>query len=160
MRQQPQGGNFLIFDESIRNGLSAADAYIDMHLVKEAESIDEMAQVLGIDSAILTRTIERYNGFVAGGSDEDYQRMDLPVQLTAPFYAILVQPGVHYCMGGLPINENAQVLDRDGVSIQGLFACGEATGGIHGNNRLGGNSMTDSIVFGRIAGQSAAGVNK
>ena len=160
MRQQPQGGNFLIFDESIRNGLSAADAYIDMHLVKEAESIDEMAQVLGIDSAILTRTIERYNGFVAGGSDEDYQRMDLPVQVTAPFYAILVQPGVHYCMGGLPINENAQVLDRDGVPIQGLFACGEATGGIHGNNRLGGNSMTDSIVFGRIAGQSVAGVNK
>lgn len=160
MRQQPLGKNFLIFDESIRNGLSAADAYIDMQLTKEAASIKELANILGLDSADLTRSIERYNGFVAGGSDEDFHRRDLPIQLTAPFYAILVQPGVHYCMGGLPINERAQVLDRDGVPIQGLFACGEATGGIHGNNRLGGNSMTDAIVFGRIAGQTAGGVNK
>ena len=160
MRQQPQGQNFLIFDESIRKGLSAADAYINMHLAKEAQTIDEMAQKLGLDTAVLTRSIERYNGFVAGGSDDDFGRRDLPVQLRAPFYAILVEPGVHYCMGGLPINENAQVLDRDGNPISGLFACGEATGGIHGNNRLGGNSMTDSIVFGRIAGQSIRGVNE
>ncbi len=160
MRQQPMGKNFLIFDESIRNGLSAADAYIDMNLVMEATSISELAQILDVDLVDLTRSIERYNGFVAGGSDEEFHRRDLPIQLTAPFFAILVQPGVHYCMGGLPINESAQVLDRDGVPIQGLFACGEATGGIHGNNRLGGNSMTDAIVFGRIAGQTAGVVNK
>lgn len=160
MRQQPMGKNFLIFDESIRNGLSAADAYIDMQLTKEAASINELAQILGVDSAALTRSIERYNGFVAGGSDEEFHRRDLPIQLTAPFYAILVEPGVHYCMGGLPINESAQVLNREGIPIQGLFACGEATGGIHGNNRLGGNSLTDAIVFGRIAGQTASGVNK
>lgn len=160
MRQQTQGKNYLIFDESIRNGLSAADAYIDMQLTKEANSIEEMSQILGIDTATLTRAIDRYNGFVAGGSDDDFQRRDLPVQLRPPFYAILVQPGVHYCMGGLPINANAQVLDHDGNPIPGLFACGEATGGIHGNNRLGGNSMTDSIVFGRIAGQSVDGVNQ
>jgi fumarate reductase flavoprotein subunit len=159
MRQQTQGKNYLIFDESIRNGLSAADAYIDMQLTKEAESIEDMSLILGIDTAALTRAIDRYNGFVAGGSDDDFQRRDLPVQLRPPFYAILVQPGVHYCMGGLPINANAQVLDYDGNPIPGLFACGEATGGIHGNNRLGGNSMTDSIVFGRIAGQSVDGVN-
>jgi len=160
MRQQTQGKNYLIFDESIRNGLSAADAYIDMQLTKEANSIEEMSQILGIDTATLARTIDRYNGFVAGGSDDDFQRRDLPVQLRPPFYGILVQPGVHYCMGGLPINANAQVLDHDGNPIPGLFACGEATGGIHGNNRLGGNSMTDSIVFGRIAGQSVDGVNQ
>ncbi|BES66188.1 hypothetical protein SANA_26270 [Gottschalkiaceae bacterium SANA] len=160
MRQQTQGKNYLIFDESIRNGLSAADAYIDMQLTKEANSIEEMSQILGIDAATLARSIDRYNGFVAGGSDDDFQRRDLPVQLRPPFFAILVQPGVHYCMGGLPINADAQVLDRDGIPIEGLFACGEATGGIHGNNRLGGNSMTDSIVFGRIAGQSVDGVNQ
>lgn len=160
MRQQPQGKNYLIFDESIRNGLSAADAYIDMHLTKEAGSIEEMAQILGIDTAAFIRAIDRYNGFVAGGADDDFQRRDLPVRLRPPFYAILVQPGIHYCMGGLPINANAQVLGRDGMPIQGLFACGEATGGIHGNNRLGGNSMTDAIVFGRIAGQAVTGVNQ
>ncbi len=159
MRKQTAGESFLIFDESIRQGLSAADAYIRMDLVKKAESIEVLAVELGIGESRLRRTLERYNGFVAGGADPDYGRRDLPVQLAAPFYAILVQPGVHYCMGGLPINEHAQVMGQTGAPIKGLYACGEATGGIHGNNRLGGNSLTDAIVFGRIAGQSAVGVN-
>lgn len=159
MRRQPEGESYLIFDESIREGLSAADAYIRMQLVKEADSIEAMADRLGIDKVQFRRTIEIYNGFVAGGADPDFGRRDLPVQLAAPFYAILVQPGVHYCMGGLPINEAGQVLNRDGEVVRGLFACGEATGGIHGNNRLGGNSLTDAIVFGRIVGLSAIGVN-
>jgi succinate dehydrogenase/fumarate reductase flavoprotein subunit len=107
----------------------------------------------------LENTIGRYNGFVAGGSDADFGRRNLPVQLAPPFYAILVQPGVHYCMGGLPIDDHARVISRSGDWIEGLYACGEATGGIHGYNRLGGNSLTDAVVFGRIAGQTAGGVN-
>lgn len=59
-------------------------------------------------------------------------------------------------MGGLMVNGNAEVLDTDGNTIPGLYAAGEVTGGIHGGNRLGGNALTDLIVFGRIAGKSAA----
>jgi len=160
MRKQTEGESFLIFDESIRMGLSAADTYIRQDLVMEADSIQSLATVLGVEESRLRRTIQKYNGFVAGGGDPDFGRRDLPVQLAQPFYAILVQPGVHYCMGGLPINEHAQVMGLAGDPIEGLYACGEATGGIHGNNRLGGNSLTDAIVFGRIAGQSAVGVNR
>lgn len=58
-------------------------------------------------------------------------------------------------MGGVRINTNAQVLDENGNVIPGLYAAGEVTGGIHGSNRLGGNALTDTVVFGRIAGESA-----
>ena len=58
-------------------------------------------------------------------------------------------------MGGVAIDTHAQVLKTDGSALPGLFAAGEVTGGIHGANRLGGNAVTDIVVFGRIAGASA-----
>ncbi|MGL5611884.1 FAD-binding protein, partial [Cetobacterium sp.] len=74
----------------------------------------------------------------------------------APFYAIEVSPAIHHTMGGVKINENAEVLDKNGDKIQGLYAAGEITGGVHGGNRIGGNAVTDIIVFGKIAGENAA----
>ena len=59
-------------------------------------------------------------------------------------------------MGGLVIDDSTRVLSESGEIIPGLFACGEVTGGIHGGNRLGGNAVTDIIVFGIIAGNAAA----
>jgi len=59
-------------------------------------------------------------------------------------------------MGGLKIDTDTEVLKEDGSTIPGLFAAGEVTGGVHGANRLGGNAVADFVVFGRIAGQSAA----
>ena len=58
-------------------------------------------------------------------------------------------------MGGLRIDTLARVLDTNGAPILGLYAGGEVTGGIHGGNRLGGNAVTDTVVFGRLAAQSA-----
>ena len=59
-------------------------------------------------------------------------------------------------MGGLLIDTETHVLDTNGNVIAGLFAAGEITGGVHGANRLGGNAVADFVVFGRIAGESAA----
>ena len=59
-------------------------------------------------------------------------------------------------MGGVTINTNAEVLDETGNVIPGLYAAGEVTGGIHGTNRLGSDAIADCIVYGRIAGKSAA----
>ena len=59
-------------------------------------------------------------------------------------------------MGGVKINPNGEVIGTDGNVIKNLFAAGEVTGGVHGGNRLGGNAVTDIIVFGRIAGENAA----
>ena len=59
-------------------------------------------------------------------------------------------------MGGVKIDAEARVIDTAGKPIDRLFAAGEVTGGVHGKNRLGGNAVSDTITFGRIAGQSAA----
>ena len=73
-----------------------------------------------------------------------------------PYYAIQIAPGIHHTMGGLKINTNAQVLKEDGSVINGLYAAGEVTGGVHGANRIGGNAVADIIIFGRQAGAQAA----
>ena len=66
-----------------------------------------------------------------------------------------VAPAIHHTMGGVRINTACEVLKADGSAIPGLFAAGEITGGVHGANRLGGNAVTDIVVFGRIAGTGA-----
>merc|ERR1739848_489037 len=71
---------------------------------------------------------------------------------TQPFYVAMITPVIHYCMGGLEIDVNSMCMDGNGKGINGLYAAGEVAGGVHGNNRLGGNSLLDCVVFGRVAG--------
>merc|ERR1712178_436331 len=73
---------------------------------------------------------------------------------TEPFYVAIITPVIHYCMGGLECTVDAECQDKSGV-IPGLYVAGEAAGGIHGNNRLGGNSLLDCVVYGRVAGKAA-----
>merc|ERR1712048_212411 len=75
---------------------------------------------------------------------------------TEPFYVAIITPVIHYCMGGLEIDVNSMCMDGNGKGINGLYAAGEVAGGVHGNNRLGGNSLLDCVVFGRVAGRHAA----
>merc|ERR1740129_2007983 len=75
---------------------------------------------------------------------------------TEPFYVAIITPVIHYCMGGLEIDTDSLVLNAEGKPIAGLYAAGEVAGGVHGNNRLGGNSLLDCVVFGRVAGGHAA----
>merc|ERR1711935_1256936 len=59
---------------------------------------------------------------------------------TEPFYVAIITPVIHYCMGGLEVDTDSAVVNADGQAIPGLYAAGEVAGGVHGNNRLGGNS--------------------
>merc|ERR1711953_1609608 len=72
-----------------------------------------------------------------------------------PFYVAIITPVIHYCMGGLEIDTDSAVLNQKGKVIPGLYAAGEVAGGVHGNNRLGGNSLLDCVVFGRVAAKAA-----
>merc|ERR1712057_130173 len=73
---------------------------------------------------------------------------------TEPFYVAIITPVIHYCMGGLEITADSEVVSPSG-KIPGLYAAGEIAGGVHGNNRLGGNSLLDCVVFGRVAAKAA-----
>merc|ERR1719476_796503 len=72
-----------------------------------------------------------------------------------PFYVAIITPVIHYCMGGLEVDVDSAVLNASGKAIPGLYAAGEIAGGVHGNNRLGGNSLLDCVVFGRVAAKAA-----
>merc|ERR1719221_18119 len=73
-----------------------------------------------------------------------------------PFYVAIITPVIHYCMGGLEIDVDSAVIGSNGKAIPGLYAAGEVAGGVHGNNRLGGNSLLDCVVFGRVAAKHCA----
>ena len=121
------------------------------------ETLEDLAKKAGIDPKGLKATVARYNELVAAGKDTDFEKdeVELPIG-KAPFYCVPLSPTLHHTMGGLKINTEAQVLREDGSVIPGLYAAGEVTGGIHGSNRVGGNALTDGVVFGRIAGKNAA----
>lgn len=125
----------------------------------EADSIKDLATQIGVDPDTLEETIDGYNAVVDAGEDlmvsPGKQLLGDKVS-DGPFYASKRIPTIHYTMGGIAINTDAQVTTEDGEAIANLFAAGECTGGVQGGNRLGGNSFTDLVVFGRIAGASAA----
>merc|ERR1711939_973932 len=74
---------------------------------------------------------------------------------TQPFYVAIITPVIHYCMGGLVTSCDGECITK-GKVLPGLYVAGEAAGGVHGNNRLGGNSLLDCVVFGHVAGRAAA----
>merc|ERR1711920_325397 len=74
---------------------------------------------------------------------------------TQEFYVAIITPVIHYCMGGLQTTVDGECI-KGGKALPGLYVAGEAAGGVHGNNRLGGNSLLDCVVFGRVAGRAAS----
>lgn len=80
----------------------------------------------------------------------------LPYTMDDSFYVAIITPVVHYCNGGIRIDTTGNICDKNNKPFPGLYACGETTGGVHGKNRLGGSSLLDCVVFGRVSGSSAA----
>ncbi|MFA7568011.1 MAG: flavocytochrome c [Alkalispirochaeta sp.] len=155
--QQANGTAMLVFDQEIRESLSAIESYVKSGLVTEADSLESLAEAIGAPSDALAATVAEYNGFVVANNDSDYNRKSMARTLdNAPFYAVEVGPAVHHTMGGIKINTEARVINADGGFVESLYAAGECTGGVHGANRLGGNALADIVTFGRIAGRNAA----
>merc|ERR1719386_401535 len=92
------------------------------------------------------------------GSGKKFYHNVIPGSKVAnePFYVAIITPVIHYCMGGLEITRDSEVLGPQNTPIPGLYCAGECMGGVHGNNRLGGNSLLDCVVYGRVAGKACA----
>ncbi len=149
--------SWLVVDQAMVDASTVIQGYIKKGYTFTGNTYEELAEAIGVDAAAFAETMNTWNGYVEAKNDPDFGRTSFANQLnTAPYYAIKVSAGVHHTMGGLKINTSAEVLDTNGNAIPGLFAAGEVTGGVHGANRLGGNAVTDIVVFGRIAGASAA----
>ncbi|MEG2708975.1 MAG: FAD-binding protein, partial [Vagococcus sp.] len=149
---------YLVFDSGVKERVKAIEFYEKQGFVTKADSVEALAKELKIDDKALTETVDTWNKAVADKKDAAFNRetgMDNALD-GKEYYAIKIAPGIHYTMGGVKINSNTEVLDKDGKAIPGLFAAGEVTGGLHGENRIGGNSVGDIIVFGRQSGKQSA----
>ena len=154
---QTNSHSYLIVDQAMVDASSVIQGYINKGFTTEGETYEALAEALGIDAEAFAKTMEDWNSYVEAKEDPDFGRTSFASPLdSAPFYAINVTAGIHHTMGGLKIDPAAEVIDTEGNVIPGLFAAGEVTGGVHGANRLGGNAVADFVVFGRIAGTSAA----
>ena len=154
---QPGSYSWLIVDQAMVDASSVIQGYIKKGYTKTGATYEELAKELDVDPATFANTMETWNGYVEAKNDPDFGRTSFANPLNnGPYYAIKVTAGVHHTMGGVTINSATEVLKKDGTVIPGLFAAGEVTGGVHGANRLGGTAVADFVVFGRIAGESAA----
>ena len=154
---QPGSYSWLIVDQAMADASSVIQGYIKKGYTKTGATYEELAKELDVDPAAFANTMETWNSYVEAKNDPDFGRTSFANPLNnGPYYAIKVTAGVHHTMGVVTINSATEVLKEDGTVIPGLFAAGEVTGGVHGANRLGGTAVADFVVFGRIAGESAA----
>jgi fumarate reductase flavoprotein subunit len=134
-------------------------------LVKEGklavyDSVAELAAGIRVPLANLDGTLERYNRMVHKGRDEDYLKASSGLRLVSapPFYVGTMRlPELGLTGVGLRIDHDAHVLHETSLAIEGLFAAGEAAGGVIGDVYAGaGNAIAAATVFGRVAGRTAA----
>jgi urocanate reductase len=134
----------------------------EQEYIYTADTLEELVEKLnasGADMKVedLKATIEKYNECVENDKDEEFGRTLFSIKLeNGPWIATPRQACLHHTMGGVRIDTECHVLDKDGNIIPGLVAAGEVTGGIHGANRLGGNAVVDTVVFGKLAGETVA----
>jgi urocanate reductase len=153
---------YMIADENIRQtAANTSDETIEREIkegiIIQADTLDELAEKIGVPAAELAVTIKQYNAYVEQGHDPEFRKSAFGLKVEqAPFYATPRQPSVHHTMGGLKIDTKARVINKEGNIIPGLYAAGEVAGGIHAGNRLGGNALIDIFTYGRIAGESAS----
>ena len=140
-----------------RMAQQALDTQVQYGMISRGETLAELAETIGVPADALEKSISEFNALVKAGKPDEFGRTLWENTIEeGPFYAVAFSPCVHHTMGGLEINPNAEVLNAKGQVIEGLYAAGEVTGGIHGTNRVGGNAVPDALTFGKIAGANAA----
>eukprot|EP00438_Fugacium_kawagutii_P006683 Skav219095 [mRNA] locus=scaffold1574:142088:148874:+ [translate_table: standard] len=158
--------------------------YTGRGVMKYYNSGDELAKDMGVPLAVIEQSHEEhyqaakktekdpdggpYPAYPSGkswdepsgltGSGKKFYHNIIPGSAvkSEPFYVAIITPVIHYTMGGLLIDTDSACIGSNNSPIPGLYAAGEVAGGVHGNNRLGGNSLLDCVVFGRVAGKAAA----
>ena len=132
-----------------------------LKMAYRADTIEQLAELTGIDSANLLATVEQYNACARGEQQDPFKKSpaDMSVIAKPPFYAIDLAAGGSpaLSLGGLAVDEySGQVKTLKGIGIEGLYAAGRTAVGIASNNYVSGLSIADGVFSGRRAGASAA----
>ena len=176
LEKQPEAVLYDIYTDKILEDLTAAGGAIFMqfyfyeggagdHVMYKADSIEELAEKIGVPAENLVKTVETYNAAVDAGVDAEFGRKldgtdgnyNLAINKIEgdKYYAIRLHALCVMTLGGVTANENMQVLDETNNIIPGLYAAGECVGGIWGKFVSGGTGVMGPIVFGRIAAEHA-----
>lgn len=167
----------LIFDETFRKAGSIGESFscwdvshgnkynwsndnlreIEKGWIKKANSIGELAKLIGLSPEVLEATVARYNAQVKDGKDADFGRNPKWIAeiKTPPYYAMELTPSFVNTQGGPRRNEKAQVIGLDGKPIPRLYSAGEL-GSIYAYNYNAGGNVGECFAFGRVAGRNAA----
>ena len=157
-------------------GVPFPQGFYDSGVVHKADTLRDLAEKIGVKADTLVATVDRFNGFARTGTDEDFGRGDsaydryygdptmtnpcLDEITQGPFYAIRCEAGDLGTKGGLVTDADARVLREDGSVIDGLYATGNTSASVMGNEYAGaGATIGPAMVFGYIAAQHAAHVS-
>ncbi|MCU1635894.1 MAG: tricarballylate dehydrogenase [Cryobacterium sp.] len=166
--KQPGSIAYQIFDATLRPMLRTEEYDMPGISVATADSIDALGHALGIDPEQFSRTVSEYNASIDTSvtfdptvKDGRAARLE-PAKsnwasplVAGPFYAYPVTCGITFTFGGLKGDTHGRVLRESGEPIPGLYACGEALGGLFSGNYPGGSGLAAGMVFGRRAGRLA-----
>lgn len=124
----PQDQAYAFFDEAVFQSSSTIGEYYDLGYITKADTVEELAQQIGLDPAVLRDTVDKYTQGAASGEDAEFGRPLFPSDLTtAPYYATAVEPVVHNHTGGVVTNSRRQaVTEADKSPIPGLYVVGTA----------------------------------
>lgn len=155
----------LLSKEAAESCQKHVDFYIWKGLMKKLSGMKALAEYIGVSIEVLRKTLEDYQAVAQSGNCDEFGKErfpnvpDINLQMENEYdfvyYVGKVTPVSHYCMGGVSIDENGNILAKsDQTPIPGLYACGEVAGGVHGDNRLAGNSLLECVVYGRIVARN------
>ena len=159
----------------VPQGVPFSRKYYEAGIIHRADTLEELAESIGVPADALADTVTRFNGYAAKGVDEEFHRGEsaydkyygdptlknpcLDTIDKAPFYAVKVEVGDLGTKGGLVTDARGRVLREDGSGIEGLYATGNATASVMGHEYAGpGATIGPSMVFGYLAARHAAGL--
>ena len=158
------GPVYAIYNQEVADRLGLEENFADEYakcledgVFYKADTLEEVAEFFEINGENLVATMDKYNESMSNNLDTEFGRTTSMVTMEkGPWFILEGVVSVHHTMGGVEINENAEVINTDEAIIENLYAAGEVVGGIHGNNRVGTCAISEIAVFGRIAGENAA----
>lgn len=150
-KQKDEIAYLVLNDEMYKDFQFQIDFYKKQNLIQEISAIEKFKDIEKAKKFI--KTLRDYSKDEKDEFNRNYKAhlFDLNINVDTPLLIAEITPVVHFTMGGVKINDIGQVLKKDESIINGLYAIGEVSGGVHGQNRLGGNSLLECVVFGTRA---------
>lgn len=150
IQSQSDGKVFYIYDQDLYDNTYRLQKHTKLGYHVEADSIEELAEKLGINAETLKETIATFNQAVKGEIEDPYRETAFTDEFneTGKFYGVQVESAIHMTRGGCVANEKAEVLTNDGEVVEGLYAAGEVT--------ATSQAYSAAVIFGRISGEEAA----